>query len=157
MNEDDEKWRRLKRLYTNVEDDDANEAPLIPGVLGSKSTFRRSIKTRPEFANISEKTIDRKLAEIESYSRFVPPKWRFFRRRTVARGLRDLWQADLAFVDEMRASDKRILLVVVDAVSRYCWIRMCSNKSSSAVAVALESVFREAKSTPRYFFTDRDE
>lgn len=85
--DDVEKWSRLKKLYTNLED----ETPLIPGSLGAKSTFRRSIKTRPEFADISKKTIDRKLSEIESYLRFRPHKWKFFRRATIARGVHDVW------------------------------------------------------------------
>lgn len=61
----------------------------------------------------------------------------------------------MAFLHELSRANPKIVLLVVDTLSRRVWLRAIPNKTSAATAAALESVFREAKAYPRIIFSDR--
>jgi hypothetical protein len=77
------------------------------------------------------------------------------RRRTIIKGLRDLWQADLAefglYARENRGY--RYILLVIDCFSKYIWTRPIKAKSAKYVADAFESILKEG-GTPTNIQTD---
>lgn len=85
-----------------------------------------------------------------------PSRKRFQRRRTIVRGLDDLWQADLADMVPYVKSNKnyRYILVVIDCFSKYLWTRALKTKTGNEVQAALSSIFSENGRVPKNFQTD---
>lgn len=85
-----------------------------------------------------------------------PSRKRFPRRRTIVKGLDDLWQADLADMSAHAKSNKnhKYILIVVDCFSKYLWTRALKTKTGKDVRIALSSIFSEDKRIPKNFQTD---
>ncbi|KAJ8914482.1 hypothetical protein NQ315_002754 [Exocentrus adspersus] len=82
----------------------------------------------------------------------------YTRRRTIIKGLDDLWQSDLA---EMRndAKDNRqfkYILVVIDCFSKFLWTRPIKNTSGQEVTQAFEDILLHTnKRVPTNLQTDQ--
>lgn len=74
----------------------------------------------------------------------------FTRRRTIIKGYQDLWQIDLAemqqFADENAGN--RYILVCINCYSKYLYVRPIKNKTGAEVARAMKSIIDEAAYTP---------
>lgn len=77
-----------------------------------------------------------------------PIRRNFPRRRTIIKGLDDLWQSDLAQMDLYARANKnfKFILVIIDCFSKYMWAKPLKNKSSDEVTKAFESILREGRS-----------
>lgn len=74
-----------------------------------------------------------------------PIRKNFQRRRTIIKGLDDLWQIDLIEMGRFTSSNKkfRYILVVIDCFSKYVWCRALKTKSALDVTRAFESILKE--------------
>ena len=81
------------------------------------------------------------------YTLHKPVQRRFSRRRVIVDGLDEQWQADLADVKKFKASNDGVeyLLIVIDVLSRYAWVRPVKSKNAESVATAFRSIFEEGR------------
>lgn len=86
-----------------------------------------------------------------------PIRKKFKRRSTIIRGLRDLFQADLAQLDLYARFNKnfKYALIVIDCFSKYVWFRPLKTKNAAEVVKAFESILKEASSAPSNLQTDQ--
>lgn len=79
---------------------------------------------------------------------------KFQRRRTIVKGLHDLWQADLADF-QLYVRDNRgykYILAVIDSFSKYLWTQPLKSKSATEVRDAMEKILKIR--SPRNLQTD---
>lgn len=86
-----------------------------------------------------------------------PIRRNFPRRRTIIKGLDDLWQADLAQMDTYMKDNKhfKYFLVVIDCFSKYVWARPLKSKSADEVTNAFSAILKESKRIPKNLNTDQ--
>lgn len=86
---------------------------------------------------------------------YRPARKNFKRRRTIIRGLDDLWQIDLAEYQQYARinSGYRFILVVIDCFSKYVWTRPLKNKTADAVTDAVGDILNEGR-TPENIQSD---
>lgn len=85
-----------------------------------------------------------------------PARKKFPRRRTIIKGLDDLWQIDLA---EMRPYSKQnsghnYILVVIDVFSKMLWTRPLKDKTANMVESAVKHVFKSSGRKPQNLQSD---
>ncbi|KAJ8943887.1 hypothetical protein NQ317_001396 [Molorchus minor] len=80
----------------------------------------------------------------------------FIRRKTIIKGLHDLWQIDLAEMQPCANENNgyRYILVVIDCYSKYVWTRPLRNKTGIEVTNAMKDVIRKAGSSPTNLQSD---
>lgn len=86
-----------------------------------------------------------------------PARKNYKRRRTVIKGLDDLWQADLAQLDQYASQNKnfKYILVTIDAFSKYLWCKALKSKSGAEVTRAFAEVLKNSKKRrPKNLQTD---
>lgn len=85
-----------------------------------------------------------------------PARRNFARRKTVIKGYGDLWQIDLAEMQQYSHQNRgyRYILVVIDCYSKYMWTRPIKNKTGREVTEAMEDIIREAGYTPTNLQSD---
>lgn len=85
-----------------------------------------------------------------------PARINFRRRRIIIKGLHDLYQADLVEMIPFAKENKgyRYILVVIDAFSKFVWMRPVKRKTGEAVSNAMVSILRSSKFKPRHLQTD---
>ena len=84
-----------------------------------------------------------------------PARKNFLQLKTVVKGLDGLWQADLA---EFQACAKenngyKFILVVVDSLSKFLWLRPIKSKSGPDITDAMCSILNEGR-VPKHLCTD---
>jgi len=86
-----------------------------------------------------------------------PVRKNFLRRRTIIKGLDDLWQADLAQMDLYAKYNKQFkyFLLVIDCFSKYVWIKPVKNKTGEEVSKVFLSILKESKRSPKHLHTDQ--
>lgn len=84
-----------------------------------------------------------------------PARKNFPRRRTVVKGLDDLWQSDLGILDQYAKYNKghKYILVVIDCFSKYLWIEPLKTKTGSEVTKAFEKILKIRR--PKHLQTDQ--
>lgn len=87
---------------------------------------------------------------------FKPIRRKFNRRRTIIKGLFDLWQADLAQMDNYAKMNRgyKFILVVINCFSKFLYARPLKTKSAQEVTSAMESILKENHS-PKNLQTDQ--
>lgn len=85
-----------------------------------------------------------------------PARKNYQRRRTIIKGLDDLWQADLAQLDQYASRNKnfKFILVVIDCFSKFVWCQPLKTKSGSEVAKAFEAILGDGR-RPKNLQTDQ--
>ena len=78
------------------------------------------------------------------------------RRRTIIKGLDDLWQADLADFQLYARENKghKYILMVIDCFSKFLWTAPLKDKSGPTVKTALTKIFSGAR-LPKNLQTDQ--
>lgn len=81
------------------------------------------------------------------YTLHKPVVRNFVRRRVLVDGLDQQWQADLADVQKLADANDgvRYLLIVIDVLSRFAWVRPLKNKDAPTVASAFKAIFDEGR------------
>lgn len=74
-----------------------------------------------------------------------PIRKNFKRRRTVIKGLDDLWQSDLGQMDMYAGYNKnfKYFLVVIDCFSKFVWALPIKNKTGEEVTKAFETILKQ--------------
>ena len=114
----------------------------------------RAVKN--QFPSVMRKEI-RKWAENNlSYSLYKPSRRTFKRNKVYAPEIDSLWEADLAFVQEVAKENDGVnyLLVVIDVFSKYVWVRPMKNKTAHSLLEAFDSILSEGRK-PEKLRTDK--
>ena len=85
-----------------------------------------------------------------------PARVKFPRRKTVLKGIDDVWQSDLIQLDNYAKLNRgyKYILVVIDCFSKYLWMRPLKNKTGEEVARALGLILRDGVRKPKNLQTD---
>ncbi|KAJ8913283.1 hypothetical protein NQ315_010949 [Exocentrus adspersus] len=87
-----------------------------------------------------------------------PARKNYPRRRTIIKGLDDLWQSDLAEMGKYAKDNRqyKYILVVIDCFSKFLWTRPIKNKSGQEVSQAFEDILLHTnKRVPTNLQTDQ--
>lgn len=70
----------------------------------------------------------------------------FPRRRTIIKGLDDLWQADLAILSSQKSSNRGYcnIILVIDCFSKYIWTAALKTKNGEEVARRMKDILKQA-------------
>lgn len=136
----------LLKLYKN---------PLNEGSLGGVNKFYKSLKEKGY--NISKEKVKQWLAEDDTYQLHKPKRKKFLRRSFNVNGMHHLWQADLSDLSSIKTFNKgnKFLLFVIDAFSKFAWVRPLKDKSGAAIKEAMQSILDESSSRPLNLQTDK--
>jgi hypothetical protein len=91
------------------------------------------------------------IKELDAYIMHKKSNVVFPRQQTQVENVNDQWQADL--VDTKNKLHAKYVLTIVDVFSRYAFVRVMGNKSSSKTVEALRSILKD-NSPPKAFYTD---
>lgn len=86
---------------------------------------------------------------------YKPARKNFQRRRTVIKGLDDLFQIDLAEFPQHARENRgnKFILIVIDCFSKYLWTRPLKSKSADSVTNAMADVLTERR--PNHLQSDQ--
>ncbi|XP_023312196.1 uncharacterized protein LOC111692419 [Anoplophora glabripennis] len=86
-----------------------------------------------------------------------PARKNFRRRRTIIKGFADLWQIDLAEMQDFANKNKghRYILIVIDCYSKYVWAKPLKKKTAMEVSTAMKNILREATYSPTNLQSDQ--
>lgn len=85
-----------------------------------------------------------------------PARSRYPRRRTLLKGIDDLWQADLMeMIPYARQnSGYKYILAVIDCFSKYAWVEPVKSKSAKDITQAMNNIFISSERVPKNIQTD---
>ena len=85
-----------------------------------------------------------------------PIRRKFTKRRVFAKGVDEIWAADLVEMQTFSEWNKGIkyLLMVIDVFSKFGWIEPLQNKKGETVASAFKKIFKSGRK-PRLLWTDK--
>lgn len=86
-----------------------------------------------------------------------PARKKFPRRRTIIKGLDDLWQADLTEFGLYARENKgfKFILVVIDCFSKYLWTVPLRDKTGASVANAFKQILTKDGGVPKNLQSDQ--
>jgi hypothetical protein len=101
------------------------------------------IRALTRYSNMPVKTNKGWLETQDSYTLHKPVVENFARRKTFAKGIDDLFQADLADMRNLASSNdgNSYILTYIDVFSRYAFAVPVKDKRGSTVAAAFEKIF----------------
>ena len=81
----------------------------------------------------------------------------FSKRSVISDGIDEIWAFDLV---EMQKFSKwsngiKYSLMVIEAFSKYGWIKPLKNKKTESVSKAFEEIFKSSKRSPKMLWTDK--
>ena len=122
--------------------------PSQPGSYGGVRPLAR-------YGGMPVKAVKGWLETQDAYTLHKPVTKRFPRRKTFAKGIDDLFQADLADMRNIASSNDghAYILTCIDVFSRYAFAVPVKDKRGSTVAAAIEKIF--AQRVPNMLQTDR--
>lgn len=86
-----------------------------------------------------------------------PARKNYPRRRTIIKGLDDLWQMDLAEMRPYASQNKnfKLILVVIDCFSKFMWTRPLKTKTGDELTRAFSDILAHTKRTPKNLQSDQ--
>ena len=130
------------------------ESPEHPASFSGLDKLYRNAKK--EFPNITRNEIKQWIETNLSYS-LHKPSWRNFKRNKIyAPEIDSLWEADLAFVQDVAKENDGVnyLLLVNDVFSKFLWVRPMENKTACSLVQAFNSILSK-KRKPEKLRTDK--
>src|SRR6184192_1023596 len=105
----------------------------------------RGLQSIRRHAKVKENAAREWLMGEKSYTLHKQSKTRFRRRRTLAKGINDLWQADLVDLGLLsnENNSQRYLLTCIDVFSKYARVEPLKNKSGSTLTAAFTKMIDE--------------
>ena len=96
------------------------------------------------------------LSGVDAYTMHKPYRLRFRHRRTYAKGVDDLYQADLVDMTKFaRYNDsKKYILTVIDVFSKFAWCVALPNKTGATLTSAFASIISGPR-RPTFLQTDK--
>ena len=103
--------------------------PESPGAFSGPPKLKNILKKAGY--DISIDSIRNWLKDQDSYSLFKPVKHKFKRNRVITQGIDDLWDMDLADVNNLSKYNHGVkyLLIVIDVFSKYLWVETLPYKT----------------------------
>ena len=94
--------------------------------------------------------------EIQKWAENDPSKRTLRRNKVYAPEIYSLWEADLAFVQDVAKENDGVnyLLVVIDVFSKYVWVRPMKNKTARGLLEAFDSILSKGRK-PEKLRTDQ--
>jgi transposase InsO family protein len=113
------------------------------------------VRALTRYSGMPVKTVKGWLETQDPYTLHKPVVKKFPRRKTFAKGIDDLFQADLATMQNLASSNdgNSHILTCIDVFSRYAFALPVKDKRGSTVAAAFEKIF--AQRVPNMLQTDR--
>ena len=107
------------------------------------------VQSLQRYARKDKSTVERFLRGQDAYTLHKPTRVRFPRRRTYAKGINDLFQADLVEVGSIASHNDgyRYILTCIDVFSKRAWAVPLKTKSGPEVTSAFERILAEGKCT----------
>ena len=86
-----------------------------------------------------------------------PSRRNFKRNKIYAPEIDSLWEADLAFVQDVAKENDGVnyLLVFIDVFSKFLWVRPMKNKTARSLVQAFDSISGNEKRKPEKLRTDK--
>ena len=111
---------------------------------------------KKEFPSITRNEIKQWAETNLSYSLHKLSRRNFKHNKIHAPEIDSLWEADLAFVQDVAKENDGVnyLLVVIDVFSKFLWVRRMKNKSACSLVQAFDSILSE-KRKPKKLRTDK--
>ena len=108
------------------------------------------------FPSVTRKEIRKWVESNLSYSLHKPSRRTFKRNKVYAPETDSLWEADLAFVQDVAKENDGVnySLVVSDVLSKYVWVRPMKNKTARGLLEAFDSILCEGRK-PEKLRTDK--
>ena len=134
----------LKSIYYN---------PAHPAGFGSvNQLYKNARKIIPQ---ITKQQVHKWLHSQTAYTLHKPFKTKYKRRKTLSRGLHNIWQADLADFKGISKENNnyKYLLCVEDVLSRFVWVRCLKNKSALEVLKGFKDILETTKLKPQKLHT----
>ena len=115
--------------------------PAHPGSYAGVDKFYRNQTA------VNRKGVESWLRGEEAYSLHRPVRYRFPRNKVVTSGIDSQWDFDLIDLSNHRESNDgyAYVLLAVDILSHYVWIRALKTKKAVEVAKAMESIFADGR------------
>ena len=122
--------------------------PSKPGSFGGVRPLAR-------YGGMPVKTVKGWLETQDTYTLHKPVMKKLLRRKTFAKIINDLFQADLADMKNLtsRNDGYSYILVCIDVFSRYAFAVPIEDRRGSTVAAAFEKIFAERVQTSRNYKT----
>jgi len=139
----------LKKIYYN---------PSSPASFSSyeKLWFHvKKSKDRPK--NLTKKKVKEWVQMQDPHTVFKLGRNRFSRERIIV-SQRDMqWDADLADMSAVKTENDGygFILVVIDLLSRFCWLRPLKSKHANQIKSAFSDIFDKGKRVPKRLRTDK--
>lgn len=123
------------------------------GFSSAEKLFRAALLKRK---TITRKEVNQFLQSQMTYSIHHPVKMKFKRRKTFAKYLDHIWQADLIDFQKHARINKgfRYVLTVIDILSRYAYAIPVKNKTGKSMVSAFTHIFSKNKRVPKKLQTD---
>ena len=130
------------------------ESPDHPASFSGLDKLYRIAKKK--FPSITRNEIKQWAENNLSYSLHKPSRRNFKRNKIYAPEIDSLWEADLAFVQDLAKENDGVnyLLVVIDVFSKFLWVRPMKNKNARSLVQAFDSILSE-KRKPEKLRTDK--
>jgi transposase InsO family protein len=106
-----------------------------------------SVRNLKRYSGLNKKKVLKFLRAQDAYTTHKPTRVRFPRRRTYAKGIDDLFQADLVDVGKISKYNDgyRYVLTCIDVFSKRAWGIALKTKSGSEVTLAFEKILTDRK------------
>ena len=135
----------LSRVYTS---------PKYPG--GFSGLDKRYREVKKQFPNVSRKDVQLWTKDNLSYALHRPARRTFKRNQIYAPEIDSLWEADLAFVQDVAKQNNGVkyLLVAIDVLSKYAWVRPMKDKTGKSLIAAFDAILKKGRK-PEKLRTDK--
>ena len=122
---------------------------------GSYSGLSGFLKNRTKWKD--QNVVAKELRKLRGYALHGDIRYKFPRRRIMVNFINEMWASDLKVLSAEDARENKVnyLLVIVDAFSKYAYVRTLKDKTSASMIRAFKSVIKEAGTTPLTLFTDK--
>ena len=116
--------------------------PNMPQVFSGLDKLYRTAKS--QFPSVPRKEIREWAGNNLSYSLHRNSRRTFKRNKVYAPEIDSLWEADLAFVQDVAKENdgRNYLLVVIDVLSKYVWVRPMKNKTARSLLEVFDSILK---------------
>ena len=126
-----------------------------PGSLSGLENFYRVLKQKK--IKITRQELKKWLESQEVYTRHKPSIKKFPRNQVITRGIDDLWQIDLADVQNIAKENDgfRYLVTCIDVFSKFAWVEPIKNKKAESVLEAFQLIISSSKRKPNFLQSDQ--
>ena len=145
MNLTEKEKASLKKVYYNTRN---------PAAFSGLTKFYKSLKSKN--IKISHAKVKKWLSSQDAYTLHKGNVNKFKKNKTMSYKVDWLWQCDLADMSNISRQNNgvKFLLVCIDVLSRFLFIRPLKNKTAEAVNKAFFDIFQKSGRKPKKIHSD---